>query len=174
MVANAYRRNDGRLACSPLSSCMRCQTVLGRLIFSRSAISSWHAANSSQAAPFLRALPNCGHLCATNAAQPSGGGPVPGPSPAWRAGPTYFATVLRSNPRLLAIARSGRPAAQCSNTSSTSATRKLLRPTATPLPRELWPEWFQALRQLAAWWLNYLNIEVAEFIEHFSPSLAEI
>jgi len=27
---------------------------------------------------------------------------------------------------------------------------------------------------LAAWWLNYLNIGVAEFFEHFSPSLAEI
>jgi len=27
----------------------------------------------------------------------------------------------------------GRPATQCSNTSTTSATRKLLRPTATPL-----------------------------------------
>jgi len=38
----------------------------------------------------------------------------------------------------------------------------------------LWPEWFQAPRQLAAWWLNYLNIAVAEFFEHFSPSLAEL
>jgi hypothetical protein len=35
--------------------------------------------------------------------------------------------------------------------------------------RELWPEWFQAPRLLVAWWLNYLNIEVAEFLvlRHF-------
>jgi len=38
----------------------------------------------------------------------------------------------------------------------------------------LWPDWFQAPQQLAAWWLNYLNIALAEFFEHFSPSLAEL
>src|SRR6266542_1729484 len=68
----------------------------------------------------------------------------------------------------------GWPAAQCSNPSTTSATRKLLRPTATPLLESCGPNGSRRRGQLAAWWLNYLNIELAEFFEHFSPSLAEL
>jgi hypothetical protein len=79
--------------------------VLGRLTFNRSAISSWRAVSSSQAAPFRRAVPSSGHTRATKAAQLSDGGPVPGSKPASRAGVTYLRTVCRSSPRLSAIAR---------------------------------------------------------------------
>src|SRR5438105_3109839 len=83
----------------------------------------------------------------------------------------YLRTVLRSKPRLSAIARSGRPAAQCSRTSTTFATRKLLRPMATSLGQEV-TAWFQA----AAWSAGdeLAEHQVGELPEQISRRLGEL
>src|SRR5438105_14170493 len=83
----------------------------------------------------------------------------------------YLRTVLRSKPRLSAIARSGRPAAQCSRTSTTFATRKLLRPMAPSLGQEV-TAWFQA----AAWSAGdeLAEHQVGELPEQISRRLGEL